>query len=178
MKETMKKYFDKFYKMWEEYNGSLPQISYNEDIDSRLYVGEMDEEEYISWKAREKNITTDLSELEDNFGVKFHKDIINYFNSYWFLELIGFCGEHNISLFPVIPSAETAEFEMGLSDYYDTNGMIDFIPLGFDSSFYKLIVVENETGKVFLMDTESRDRTFFYSTIEEMISNISFKQGS
>ena len=59
MKEIMKQYFERFCDMWRDFNGTYPQISYDEDVDSRLYVGTMDEEEYISWKPLEKDTITE-----------------------------------------------------------------------------------------------------------------------
>lgn len=162
MKEIMKQYFERFCDMWREFNETYPQISYDSDVDSRLYVGTMDEEEYISWKPLEKDTITDLSYLETKYNVKFNKDIVEYFNSYWFFELMGFCGEHNISLLPVIPLKETDEFEMRLRDYYKTLGKMDFVPIGFDATTYNLIVIENESGKVFLHNIETEKNTFFF----------------
>lgn len=55
MKEVMKDYFEKFIDKWMEYNKSLPQIAWNEDVDEFIYSGEEDEYGYISWKPIEKS---------------------------------------------------------------------------------------------------------------------------
>ena len=54
MKEVMKDYFEKFIDKWMEYNKSLPQIAWNEDVDEFIYSGEEDEYGYISWKPIER----------------------------------------------------------------------------------------------------------------------------
>lgn len=176
MKETMRQYFERFFDMWKGFNGTYPQISYDPDIDNRLYIGKMDEEEYISWKPMEKDVPTDLTAMEEKYNVKFNKDIAEYFNTYWFLELMGFCGEHNVSLVPVTPSEETKEFERGIRDYYEAIGSLEFVPVGFDATTYSLVVVENASGKVFFHNTETGENTFFFNSLKEMIGNISFKK--
>ena len=69
MKEIMKQYFERFCDMWRDFNGTYPQISYDEDVDSRLYVGTMDEEEYISWKPLEKDTITEKIKVEKYFFI-------------------------------------------------------------------------------------------------------------
>lgn len=176
MHESMKKYFDRFFEMWKDFKGTDPQISFDPDCDPRLYCGEMDEDEYVTWRPQDKDIITDLSKIEDIYHIKLHEDIIAYFNSYWFLEMIGFCGTHNISLLPVIPSNKTTEFEVSLKNYYEANGNLDYIPIGFDATTFQIVALENNTGNVFLIDSESNSREFFFASIEELINHIGFKR--
>ncbi|WP_256720696.1 hypothetical protein [Priestia megaterium] len=48
MKHVMKQYFKKLTGKWEEFNGTLPLISWNEGADAHIYVGSQDEEGYIA----------------------------------------------------------------------------------------------------------------------------------
>jgi SecY interacting protein Syd len=82
IKESMSQYF----KLRKEFaDGGLDflfKTPVNEDAGSLIYVGEIDEEDYITWKPVEKNTTHDLTQLEEKLGVNFHSSIIEYFNSY------------------------------------------------------------------------------------------------
>lgn len=84
MKEVMKDYFEKFIDKWMEYNKSLPQIAWNEDVDEFIYSGEEDEYGYISWKPIEKGVEFSFDEIESQYNVQLHDSVKQYFNSYWF----------------------------------------------------------------------------------------------
>lgn len=162
--------------MWKIFNGTKPKISFNPDCNSELYCGKMDEDEYISWKPKEKNTITDLSKIEEKYNVKFHKDITEYFNSYWFFEIVGFYETYNISLIPVIPSEETLDFEFRLQDYYESNGNLDYIPIGLELNSFEIIAVENKSGEIFLINQETKNKNYLFSSIKDMINHIDFKK--
>lgn len=172
----MKKYFEKFSEMWKMFNGTKPKISFYPDCNSELYCGKKDENEYISWEPKEKNTITDLSKIEEKYKVKFHKDITEYFNSYWFLEIVGFYKTYYISLIPVIPSEETSDFEFRLQDYYESNGKLDYIPIELESNSFKIIAVENKSGEIFLINQETKNKNYLFPSIKDMINHIDFKK--
>ncbi|WP_346010410.1 hypothetical protein [Paenibacillus sp. SYP-B3998] len=43
-----------------------------------MYIGEVDEDEYISWQPVEKDFY-DFDSLEEDLGVRIHPSIIEYF---------------------------------------------------------------------------------------------------
>ncbi len=81
-----------------------------EDVNSIIYEGEVDEEDYITWKPVENTTSHDLNQLEENLEVVFHKTIIEFFNSYWFAELDGFLNDIYIKFEAVLPNFELNSF--------------------------------------------------------------------
>lgn len=90
-KEAMNIYFQKRKELASEGLDFLFKTPVNNDDGNLIiYEGEVDEEEYISWKPIEMNVSQDYKRLEDEFEVNLNKSIIDYFNSYWFADLDGF----------------------------------------------------------------------------------------
>ena len=90
LKEVLKKYIDAFFKVFEDDLKSLPKIAYDEDNPSNLYVGEMDNEEWIQWQYVPVDRIIDFSELEKEYAMHISTELKEYYNSFYFLELCGF----------------------------------------------------------------------------------------
>ncbi len=110
IKEAMKIYFQMRKEIANEGLDFLFKTPISSEDNLIIYDGEVDEEEYISWKPVEKTVSQDFTSLEDEFDIKLHKSIDEYFNSYWFADLDGFYQEHNIALEPVLPNSEREKF--------------------------------------------------------------------
>lgn len=171
----MKSYFESYLLKWNEWNGTLPQIPFNAESNQCLYVGEKDEEGYIFWKPREKDEYDEFQKIEKEWNVILHSDIREYFNSYWFLEMIGWVGNYNISLFPVTPGIEPHLFTNRVRDYLSLKKREEiYIPIGFESSGM-LILMNNYTGEIFMEDFETEECRYLSTSLKEFISEISFK---
>ncbi len=85
----MQRYFESYLLKWSDWNGTHPQVPFNVEIDKRLYIGEKDEDGYIFWKPKEKDEYDNFQELEKELNANLYSDIKEYYNSYWFLEMIG-----------------------------------------------------------------------------------------
>lgn len=171
----MKRYFESYLLKWSEWNGTFPQIPFNAEIDQYLYVGEKDEEGYIFWKPREKDEYDDFQKFEKKLNVTLHSDIKEYFNSYWFLEMIGWIGNCNISLFPVTPGIEPYLFTERVQDYLSLKQREEiYIPIGFESSGM-LILMNNRTGEIVVEDFETEECRYLSTSLKELISKLSFR---
>src|SRR5690349_10537633 len=124
----------------------------NETDNSVIFEGEVDEDEYISWKPVEKSVSHDLKNLEEEFGIELHNSIIDYFNSYWFADLDGFFKEHYIKLETVLPNAELSSFQETMKGYKNNHDdRLENIPIGVEGNGL-LVVIENDSGRVRLED--------------------------
>ncbi|MCM3152511.1 hypothetical protein [Priestia megaterium] len=88
MKHVMKQYFKKLTGKWEEFNGTLPLISWNEEADRRIYVGSQDEEAYIAWKPLNCVISRAVNGTKNNFFESIFKLHRSGYLSY------GWCGDY------------------------------------------------------------------------------------
>lgn len=173
MKNEMKKYFDELISVWEGFNKSLPKIQYNEDAKDIIYVGELDEDDYISWKPVEKKSISDFKEIEETLEIKLRGEIKEYFNSYWFAELAGFYKGFNIILEPVLPGIEINNFVVQLIGYKGAHeGKLDNILIGLEVENNYLVVVDNLNGNIKLEDYESGNYEVIAKSLEDLISNI------
>ncbi|MGG3556783.1 SecY-interacting protein Syd [Peribacillus frigoritolerans] len=147
-----------------------------EDVNSIIYEGEVDEEDYITWKPVEKTTSHDLKQLEENLEVVFHKSIIEYFNSYWFTDLDGFINDSYIKLEAVLPNIEFDSFRGTLEGYKSNhNNRLDNIPLGIEGNGL-LVVIDKENGKVKLEDFERNSFEIISDSIEALIFKLRLKR--
>ncbi|MCZ8540192.1 SecY-interacting protein Syd [Psychrobacillus psychrodurans] len=141
----------------------------NDDGNLIIYEGEVDEEEYISWKPIEMNVSQGYKRLEDEFEVNLNKSIIDYFNSYWFADLDGFFKEHYIKLEPVLPNDEISSFRESLRGYINKHGdSLVKIPIGIEGNGL-LVVVDNDSGIVQLEDFERGTFEYIAENIQDLI---------
>ncbi|EPY12851.1 SecY-interacting protein Syd [Paenibacillus alvei] len=135
MEEIISQYFERFEAKWKEYNNSLPQIPWNEEVDDSIYIGKKDEYGYVSWLPIQKETITDFKDIENNTGFVLHHTLKKYFNSYWFLELTGWILSYNINLRPVVPGIEPQQFLIELNDHLDAaEGKFKYVPIGFEAN--------------------------------------------
>ncbi|MDO7487582.1 SecY-interacting protein Syd [Peribacillus frigoritolerans] len=147
-----------------------------EDVNSIIYEGEVDEEDYITWKPVENTTSHDLNQLEENLEVVFHKTIIEYFNSYWFAELDGFLNDIYIKFEAVLPNFELNSFRRTIEGYKTNhNNRLENIPLGIEGNGL-LVVIDNENGKVKLEDFERNSFEIISESIEALISKLRLKR--
>ena len=141
-----------------------------------IYDGEVDEDDYISWKPIEMNVSQDFASLEEELDVKFHKTIVEYFNSYWFADLDGFYKEYYISLEPVLPNYEITSFRETLKGYKNNHAnRLKKIPIGIEGNGL-LVVVDNDNGEIQLEDFERGTFEDIAGSIQELISNLRLKR--
>lgn len=147
-----------------------------EDVNSIIYEGVADEEDYITWKPVEKTTSHDLKQLEENLEVVFHKSIIEYFNSYWFADLDGFLNDYYIKFEAVLPNFELDSFRGTIKGYKTNhNNRLGNIPLGIEGNGL-LVVIDNENGKVKLEDFERNSYEVISESIEALISKLRLKR--
>lgn len=148
----------------------------DETNNSIIFEGEIDEDEYVSWKPVEKKVSHDFKQLKEEFGIEFHKTIIEYFNSYWFAELDGFINNHYIKLESVLPSIELSSFQEILKGYKKNHGdRLENIPIGLEGNGL-LVVIKNKCGKVYLEDFQRGTFDIITENIQELILNLKLKR--
>ncbi len=176
MKDAMNKYFDLRKEYFDKGLDFLFKTSYNEDVGSFIYQGEMDDEEEILWKPVEKNTKHHLLGIEERLNIKLHTSINDYFNSYWFADLDGFIDNHYIKLEAVLPNIELDSFKSTLEGYKDNHdNRIDKIPIGVEGNGL-IVVLDNTDGKIELEDFERGSFEGIANSLDELISSLRVKK--
>ncbi|MED3899039.1 SecY-interacting protein Syd [Priestia megaterium] len=173
LKNVMEQYFNKLIAKWGEFNGTLPLVPWNEEVDPHIYVGSQDEEGYIAWKPLEKDKNTNFQQFEQEMNIILHADLKAYFNSFWFLEMIGWVSEYNVNLYPVTPGVEPEAFFQRVKDYILEKEKSVYIPVGFESNGM-LIVMNNQSGGIFIENYEDESYEYLSSNLKELISQLDF----
>jgi len=172
MKQELDDYFKRKYARWRRHRNSLPLISWDEDVPSFMYIGEVNDEGYVQWRVAHKAENDDFSEVRKKYNVDLHPDIVEYFNSYWFLELTGEYEDYNIILEPVVPGIGLRDFYHKLEEYYSSHdNQLNDIPIGFEADGL-LVLVNNQTGEVLIEDHERGTYEQIADSLKELISQM------
>ncbi|WP_245831723.1 SecY-interacting protein Syd [Oceanobacillus senegalensis] len=116
--------------------------------------------------------------MENEFGIKFHNSIVEYFNSYWFAELDGFIKNYYVKLEPVLPDYELNSFSDLLNGYRNNHqNKLNYIPLGMEGNGL-LVVIDNSSGKVYLEDFERKNFEYMIDDIAALINNLRLWKGN
>ncbi len=176
IKEAINQYFSLRKTVADEGLDFLFKTPFDEEVDPLIYVGEVDEDEYISWRPVEKKVATDFSSLEEKLGINIHGSIVEYFNSYWFADLDGFIKDHYIKLESVLPEAGIESYGNLLSGYKSNhNNKIENIPIGIEGNGL-IVVVNNQDGSVKLEDYERNSFEVISESIEQLILALRLKK--
>lgn len=176
IKEAMQLYFQMRKEVANEGLEFLFKTPISSEDNLIIYEGEVDEDDYISWKPVEITVSQDFTSLEDEFDIKLHKTIVDYFNSYWFADLDGFYKEHYITLEHVLPITEISSFRDSLKGYKENHGnSLKNIPIGIEGNGL-LVVIENDSGIIQLEDFERGTFVPIAKNIQELIGNLRLKR--
>lgn len=176
IKEAMQIYFQKRKEIANEGLDFLFKTPISSEDNLIIYDGEADEEECISWKPVEKTVSQDFKSLEDEFDIKLHKSIVEYFNSYWFADLDGFYQEHYIALEPVLPNNKISSVRESLRRYKENHGdSLKKIPIGIEGNGL-LVVIENNRSNIQLEDFERGSFEHIADSIQELIGKLKLKR--
>jgi len=176
IKEAMNQYFALRKEAADEGLDFLFKTPFDEEIGSAIYVGEVDSEDYISWRPVEKNEFYDFQPMEEDLGCKIHPSVKAYFNSYWFADLDGFFKDHYIKLESVLPNAYIQSYSSRLREYKNNhNHTLDHIPLGMEGNGL-IVVVDNRDGSVKLEDFERNAFEAISESIEQFIVELPLRR--
>lgn len=174
IKLAMKQYFSLRKEIAKEGQDFLFRTPYDENVGSHIYVGEVDENEYIPWKPIEKEEFYDFASLEEDLGIKIHPSVLEYFNSYWFVDLDGFFKDHYIKLESVLPMIGIESYSNMLMGYKNNHNNLENIPLGIEGNGL-IVVVNNVTGSVKLEDFGNSFEVIS-GGIEQLIRDLRFSR--
>ncbi len=151
-----------------------------EDVDPLLFVTQPDENGVVEWRPQPKLTESDFTEIELRAGVSLHPSIKQYYNAYWFLGLGGKFRERNVTLDPVRPGVDLADFEAKIfgakygsfctTGYLAAHeGELRHVPIGLHQPDDLLLVVNNSDGTVAVEDHESGTVMVIAGSLAELI---------
>ena len=176
IKNAIKDYYKKLEELWVKKRQTHPMIPYQSKMPQNMYEGERNNSGYISWKLIEKNENFDFAKIETEVGFEFSEEIKGYFNSYYFLKMTGILNEVKISLTPITPLVNINVFLSERIKIAKEKGR-DFkkIEVGnaeIDGADCYLIFVDNETGKVEVLDPDKNDTRFIANSFSDLINDM------
>lgn len=173
IKDAMKMYFEKLEKRYLTDLKSLPTISYDEKYNPCLFIGEVDEDDEIQWKAKEQEYVINFTEVENSLGIELHNDLKEYFNSYWFYSMRGIYENIPISLNPITPDGRIEDvFLIHKQRVEKYNGDIKEFILGIAEDDNSAVVFNNTKATVDLINYMENKRRILSNSIENLIRNL------
>ena len=170
---VMKDFFDNMITGYEKTSQGLPMAPKIKVNNNDIFVGEVDEEGWSRWKPIKKDNKEKFEEIEELLNSSLNRDIKEYFNSYWFIQLEGTFKKKDISLQPVIPGAELKQFTQKLKAYIESHdGNTKFIPIGSEDDTGFLILLENDTGKIVKENYEKGSIKVIADSLSELINKL------
>lgn len=154
VKEALKYFFDLALEFNLKYNrNNLEYDMFLTCIDETLVSSEMyihKKNDYVYWLPIEKKEIYDFSPIEKEFNIIIHHDIKEYYNSYYFLELLTGTEQYgDIYMDIVCEYIRLSELNNNVRSMVKEEG-IEGISMGM--SYAGPILVDNKTGKVFLQN--------------------------
>lgn len=149
VKEALTVRFNYMMQYYAKTKEGYPQIPWNSNVDSKIYVGNKKESGWISWKPIEKDIKEDFLEIEKELGVQIHEDIKEYYNSFWFLSLTVPINGHNYIMKNVAPGRE---FFGLLRQWKECKNYFKddlYLILGQESNGGYDLMINNNNGKIY-----------------------------
>lgn len=169
MKEIIKKYLEEYFNEWITSRGSYPMVPYDEEMESELFFGEVDEDEYIQWEYKENTQQINFKYLEEKYELEIPQELKEYYSSYLFLQLEGFYKDKSVWLNPITDYTNIiSELEFVFS-----NGSKDRIEIGTLIEEDLPICVEVKTGKVIVYDEEKNKYYKLEDSLSDFIKQIS-----
>jgi hypothetical protein len=162
----MQGYFERLMARWQEI-GTSPKVPLEEGVTSTAVVRVDEDEGMLEW---EPTVIADRTELSLPSGV--HDSVREYLSSYWFFSLGGRFGEYLVELEAVPEPSAIDEYNALLADYRAAHADGEcFAPIGFETSSGRMIVIERDSGQVFL-EEPGVERSRIASSLDEVISGL------
>ena len=175
MQQEMTDFFIRLVESWEN-KGQLPQVKPNRKADPDFYIGRENEDGQVGWLPVAKEEAADFSGIEEVIGIKFHPSIKEYFNTYYFARLSGYLPPFRIRLHPVLPGLGIYEWGLKLVDYRKQHRYeLDYIPIGVETKSKFPVVVNNETGRVYVEDEIEQVVMPVAESIADLIGQLKLK---
>lgn len=172
IKEELHRYLEKYVEFWKNERGSLPMVPYDEDCETKMYLGERDEDEYIQWNYKRKDKIIEFLPIEKKYDIKLHSDLKEYYNSYYFLQLEGFVDGRRIWLDPIDEERDIlAELE-----YIFENEGKHIIEIGVEGKSDLPLYFEINSGNVMIYDFENNDKKILADSLKELFAKLSPKK--
>jgi len=172
VKGSMRQYFLLRESICDEGSDLLFRTPFDEDVESPIYFGEVDDEDYIGWKPVIKKEIHDFAMAEKKIGVKLHKSMIEYFNSYWFADMDGFIKTYYIILQSIRQREDIESYLDSLSQYMNNHGnTLQYIPIGIEGNG-RIVVIDNQSGFILLEDYERGSFELLSTDLRQLIINL------
>lgn len=169
LKESLKKYLEKYFECYKNYRGTYPTVPYDEDEKSSLWYGEADEEEYIQWMYKEKDAQTDFSDLEDGLNLVLPDAAKEFYNSCYFLQLQGFYNQESVCFDPI---SDCTDILQDVGNYIFGMKGKKYLHLGIYSNMDLDLCMEIDTGMIVSVDYDGEKAEKLADTLEEFLNKM------
>lgn len=177
IKEAIEVYFKKLDSLWIEKRKLHPLIPYTEKMPKFMYIGEVNNSNYIQWKISKNENTINFNNISSCIGIELHNDLKEYFSSYYFLKMVGIFNNVKLIFTPITPLVDILIFLRERINIAAVQGRdINKIEIGFaeiDGQDSFLLLFNNLTGCMEVMDSDSLESFVIANSLYDLIINMS-----
>ncbi|SCX89621.1 MULTISPECIES: SecY-interacting protein Syd [Pseudobutyrivibrio] len=173
---ALESYFKKLNVFFENEFGSLPTVSYTDRLNKKLVVSEPDEDYEVEWQPKEQAENIDWNEVEEKLGFTLCEELKNYYSAYSFLMMAGDYKKAYLDFTPIDATesvVDTIKKAYRDGSFYFPNKQVLLIggaEIGNNDDYF--IFYDNETGKVFCLDDDTKKEVALADTLEEIIAEM------
>lgn len=175
IKECIKAYYEKVDEICKIKDKQM-KVPYNPRVASEMFIGSEDDEGYITWSLTERQEPVDSKVLSDNIGIQVHSSLIEFIDSYFFMEMEGVYNEYDIEFDCITPNTVLSSF---LSRRHITlvinEEQLDLIQIGIinsDGNDNLLMCLVNSTGQIVSYDYDKKTIQVISESLVELIINL------
>lgn len=164
IKEQMEKCFAMQHGFWQKQFNTYPKVPYVEEFENNeLFINNLvDKEGYIEWQPKEQILSIKKEIIKSRIGVELIPQLVEFYSSYCFLELIGKMENGITVIFDRIPFGCDIN-EYIIQKYLDDNKVkeycaefnkYDLFEIGnaiVEGNDEYLVCFDNKSGKVLLI---------------------------
>lgn len=175
IKESIKEYYVRLDEVYKKYGMQL-KVPFNPKVLSDIYVGSEDDEGYIVWRIIERTECINSEKLSGEIGFQIHSSLIEFINSYFFLEMSGSYREYEVSFDSIVPNTILSSFISRRCIPLKTNEeKIVLIQIGVineEDNDNLLMCLVNSTGQIVCYDYDKKTIQVISESLNELISNL------
>lgn len=176
METSFCNYFRRLQLLYNQEFSTKPTVSYSKELNSKLLIGNPDEDGEIQWLPIKQDQYLNWLLVEQRLRFTLRKEIKEYYNTYFFLVLSGSYKGCKINFYSldgskpieqiIINAFEDAQYVFPQKSLLLIgNAVID------DNDSYFLFF-DNDTGNLFCYESETNTKIVLSNSIAEVIGNM------
>lgn len=175
IKEAMTEHYTKLENLYMKDVGTKPSVSYTDQLNKALLISEPDEDMEVEWQLIAQP-AHDWTQIEEKLGFSLMKELKEYYNTFYFMDLSGTFGSSELHFYMIDgskPLDDVVTLNYTDAQHVFPNSQMFLIgtaSVNNDDNYF--IFFDNNTGKLFCYDSEMNKQILLSYSIAKTISSL------